>query len=381
MIVQGKLYVEDEVCNLLAFDLLFEQGTDWSGKPSRRPQLEGIFVQIESTNNDELFHHWITSNDTMKQGKIVFYGPDGMKEQRKYEFWDCYCVNWKEDFKHNTEEPMGMSMKLMPGIFKTPGGTIAEKPWKISDPFTAYKSYEPEEDEDQEEEETLTGYKLYTNGCIELICSKEENDAEPIDYLYNEDMSKKIEVQDKSILYSLSHNDKKSNVEVKDLSFAIVRDFNEAARVFKFAADNSNVEWGFDGHKPTEASKEVYFVGTYRNQNLAPNSETALGVSIFNQTFRIHSHPYPHVDIDKDLDWGIGDMKSVWMQNQIHGKVIRPPKNKGDVLRAQERYERFEKAGKRVFNHYHYFPQKGLYYYDPFIARKFVSSSITRNIL
>lgn len=148
MIVQGKLFVEGEVRNILAFDLLFEQGTDWSGKPCRRPQLEGVFIELESTKNDELFHHWITSNHAMKQGKIIFYGPDGMKEWRKYEFWDCVCVSWKEEFRHNTTDPMDMKLKLIPAIFKTPGGTIAEKNWKVSDPFTQHQSLNKEEEEE-----------------------------------------------------------------------------------------------------------------------------------------------------------------------------------------------------------------------------------------
>ncbi len=90
----------------------------------------------------------------MKQGKIVFYGADGMKEQGKYEFWDCVCVEWREGFKHNTTEPMGMSLKLIPGIFRFPGGTIAEKPWKISDPFTKSKPLSQEKNKDPEVIET-----------------------------------------------------------------------------------------------------------------------------------------------------------------------------------------------------------------------------------
>ncbi len=45
MVVQAKLFVEDEVRNLLAVDLLVEQGTDWSGKPSTRSQLKGVFYR------------------------------------------------------------------------------------------------------------------------------------------------------------------------------------------------------------------------------------------------------------------------------------------------------------------------------------------------
>ncbi|RNL90088.1 hypothetical protein ED312_06585 [Sinomicrobium pectinilyticum] len=153
MIVQGKLFVEGEVRNILAFDLLFEQGTDWSGKPSRKSQLEGVYIHLESTKDDDLFHHWITSNHTMKQGRIIFYGPDGMKEWRKYEFWDCVCVSWQEKFWHNTTDPMGMKLKLIPAIFKTPGGTIAEKNWKISNPFQGYMEVPWEEEEEEKDDQ------------------------------------------------------------------------------------------------------------------------------------------------------------------------------------------------------------------------------------
>ncbi len=105
-------------------------------------------IRIESAKSTSIFE-WAKSPSMMKKGYLVFYERDGMRTMRRIEFWDCYCVTYTEDFNHDGEAMIN-TFELTPGILSINGSKFI-KPWRVSNPFTEIKPYEPKEEENKKQ--------------------------------------------------------------------------------------------------------------------------------------------------------------------------------------------------------------------------------------
>ena len=73
-------------------------------------------------------------------------------------------------------------------------------------------------------------------------------------------------------------------------NYAVTGNKQEAFKVFKFAADNSNVEWNLEGYRTKSGSNE-YFIGTSHEIDNASSSYRMERFNELDMVFDLHSHP------------------------------------------------------------------------------------------
>ena len=117
---------------------------------------------------------------------------------------------------------------------------------------------------------------------------------------------------------------------------------DDMLNVFKFAADNSKVEWRVDRFK--ENGQSSYAVGTIHNTNVAPTAEE-LGHKYSSVIAFIHSHPNANLD---------GELWSMGFRSQADGLV----KFSAESDISRKTYE----VGYQHCLYYTYFPKSGNLY-------------------
>jgi len=140
----------------------------------------------------------------------------------------------------------------------------------------------------------VDNYGIDEDGYIELI----EYTSDNFDVLYAVD-----EVGNKEDTDGDGDIDEKDGVKVKDktilpeLKGVGASNLSQVTRgtggydmlnIFKFAANNSNVEWSLDKHN--SGTGEKYTLSTYHDEHVSPNHET-LGILTENMIHSLHSHP------------------------------------------------------------------------------------------
>ena len=114
---------------------------------------------------------------------------------------------------------------------------------------------------------------------------------------------------------------------------------DDMINVFKFAADNSKVEWRVDRYRDNGHSS--YAVGTVHKTNYAPTAED-LGHSYSSVIAFIHSHPNTNL---------CGELMSMGFISQVDG--ILKFTNESDISRKTN------EAGYKQCLYYTYFPKSG----------------------
>jgi hypothetical protein len=67
----AKLELNNEIFNVLEFDVSFNQGIDNNGKPANKAKGGQVRLVVESTSTD-LFSDWMISHTSTKDGKLFF---------------------------------------------------------------------------------------------------------------------------------------------------------------------------------------------------------------------------------------------------------------------------------------------------------------------
>ncbi len=182
---------------------------------------------------------------------------------------------------------------------------LAEKYYQ-STPY-AYVLGNPISNYDPDGMQVENDYKLLKNGEVKLI--KETNDKSDTLYATDNkgdvDTSKSVTVQkenasDSSIIGDLAAGAIPDNTRYPygsgsdgekmfplGVNRARTTNASDAANVFLFAANNSNVEWGLAGYNT--GSNMTYAIWTGHNEERTPSSILYQGISKL--SFHIHSHP------------------------------------------------------------------------------------------
>jgi hypothetical protein len=87
----------------VSYDLA--QETDASGRPSTVTRGGRIMLEVESTGSTELFE-WMTNNFERKDGSVKFIKRDSNATLKELKFTEAYMVKYKENFDHNSENPL-----------------------------------------------------------------------------------------------------------------------------------------------------------------------------------------------------------------------------------------------------------------------------------
>lgn len=124
----AKLELDNEVFNVLEFDVSFSQNTDNNGKPSNKVKGGQIRLVVESTAT-ELFSEWMVSHTTNKNGKIIFYRRDAMSTMKNVVFSKAYCISFHERFRSEGKVPMQTEILITSNEIKI-GNTVFENNWR-----------------------------------------------------------------------------------------------------------------------------------------------------------------------------------------------------------------------------------------------------------
>ena len=130
----AKLFINDEVRNILNARQMFSRLADTNGRPTTKAIGEQLEFSIESTGNDSFFyHHMFSPTETLK-GEIVFYKRDGYSTLFKIEFANAHILKLTENFDASGDAPMHMDIAIGWGIIKK-RGIVHEETWNPNNPF------------------------------------------------------------------------------------------------------------------------------------------------------------------------------------------------------------------------------------------------------
>jgi len=183
-----------------------------------------------------------------------------------------------------------------------------------------------------------TGYSIDDDGNIEYL---NDEGGEEYDVLYDKETYSEenrwdydetgnrsgVKLNDRSILSSLKES--KPYTNNREIRSATVGEgsVDDAFRVFKFAAENSSVEWAL--HRFAEDGSNKYWTGTIHDNE---NSPSAIGLGLSNTIASVHSHPGRTLADERS---SMGDYGSTYQPRSDLGKKIN---------------------GKRPYHMYVYFP-------------------------
>jgi hypothetical protein len=126
----AKLELDNEIFNVLEFDVTFTQSTDNNGKPGNKATGGQIRLVVESTQTD-VFSDWMVSQTQTKDGKIIFYRRDAMSTMKNVVFKKAYCISFHESFRSEGATPMTTQILISSNEVKI-GNTTFENNWKNS---------------------------------------------------------------------------------------------------------------------------------------------------------------------------------------------------------------------------------------------------------
>lgn len=126
----AKLELDNQVFNVLEFNVNFTQNVDNNGKPSNKTKGGQIRLLIETTQTD-LFSDWMVSFTSVKDGKIIFYRRDAMSTMKNVSFSKGYCISLQKSFNNVGTIPMTTEILITSNEIKL-GNTLFENNWKNS---------------------------------------------------------------------------------------------------------------------------------------------------------------------------------------------------------------------------------------------------------
>ena len=105
MSFKSKLKVGGKELNILNASYDLHQEVDASGRPSSVTRGGTINLTVESTG-DSFFFEWMTNNFERKDGSIKFIKRDSNATLKELKFTEAYMVKYKENFDHNSDNPL-----------------------------------------------------------------------------------------------------------------------------------------------------------------------------------------------------------------------------------------------------------------------------------
>ncbi|GEQ86356.1 hypothetical protein ULMS_18640 [Patiriisocius marinistellae] len=134
MSIQSKLYIDDEVFEILESNFQYSQKYDKNNRPLPKV-FGGIFNVVVPSGKSDTLTDWAIQKNMMKNAKIIqtpnFLGGSG--KSRTFELIDTYCVFDKNKFDAVNDSSMKNFITLSPAILKLDGELLHERNWKLTD--------------------------------------------------------------------------------------------------------------------------------------------------------------------------------------------------------------------------------------------------------
>ena len=220
----AKLFINDEVRNILNAKQAYSRLADVNGRPSSRPFGHKLEFAIESTRDDSFFYESMFSPTNKCLGEIIFYKRDGISTLYKMEFANAQILDLSESFNALDNLPLHMNIAIGWGIMKTKGVTH-EEPWNPNNPFIAINETTREEEEKEvthyfitdKDGEELEKYKVGDTIVLNIETTNRIGDNMTIsledkthDFKYNGQLLQNDTISD----YQISSDSEKIELEV-----------------------------------------------------------------------------------------------------------------------------------------------------------------------
>jgi hypothetical protein len=125
----AKLVLGSAEFNVLSADYEISQPTDSQNRPNGKPKGGIINLTVEASNKNDLAE-WMLSPTMKKAGQLTFYRRDANSSMKTISFSDAFCVNYKEVFVANGDDPMKTLIRISAGELKINNSTVAvTNPW------------------------------------------------------------------------------------------------------------------------------------------------------------------------------------------------------------------------------------------------------------
>jgi|GEM_PF-839295 len=96
---------------VLNADYQITQSIGRSNLPNRNPEIGLIHLVLESTNSDELVV-WAMAPNVTKNGSLTFFNRDFSDSLKTLEFYNAFCINYKEIFNADGSQPMKTELTI-----------------------------------------------------------------------------------------------------------------------------------------------------------------------------------------------------------------------------------------------------------------------------
>lgn len=123
----AKLVLGSTEFNVLGADYEINQPTDAQNRPNGKPKGGLINLTLEASNKNDLAE-WMLSPTMKKSGQLTFYRRDANSSMKTVSFSDAFCVNYKEVFDANSNDPMKTIIRISAGELKI-NNTAVTNPW------------------------------------------------------------------------------------------------------------------------------------------------------------------------------------------------------------------------------------------------------------
>lgn len=204
---KGIAIIDGKKRNLLRAEYTFYKLKNITGNPTTSTRKIPLHLLFESTGFDDDLYHYMFSSNANFSGELIFYDKDGLKILYKVEFHNAYIVGLREEFDHQDNLPLHISLSITCGAVKVRDVKKIEM-WVPDDPFVLVEPTTREETE----EPTLLGYffedengnqieqeKLKQNQEFFLVVEAKNAEGESttinldddkLDYIYNGQIAK-----------------------------------------------------------------------------------------------------------------------------------------------------------------------------------------------
>lgn len=132
--IEVKLFVDDKVFRVLDYHFGFFQNSDYTGRPSRKPNAYPFKFTIEASK-DITFYEWaIHPTMQKKRVKIVFSPANRMSKSTTIELLDVHCFLCQYHFTSTGNQPFVVNFDLSPATIMRDGQVLLKRNWAVTDP-------------------------------------------------------------------------------------------------------------------------------------------------------------------------------------------------------------------------------------------------------
>lgn len=136
---------------VLNADYQITQSVGRANQPNRNPEIGLIHLVLESTNNNELIV-WAMAPHVTKDGSITFFNRDYSDSLKTLEFYNAFCINYKEIFNADGSQPMKTELTISSHRISIQGAELQQNWAGFESGQTATTTTSPQHEESEEGE-------------------------------------------------------------------------------------------------------------------------------------------------------------------------------------------------------------------------------------